>query len=162
MKNPEVLSDPDYDGYVTFYERGENDSESIANQSIKTVSFGGSNNRVDIIRINDGYKCCEKIADYPIITVDKAAELLQSGNYLTSVPYDLKGDEEIGFVELIYRFGIGYETAMPFYRFLVLITEEEFQRDERIYGGYYVPAVREEYLENMPPAISFNGGIIKK
>lgn len=163
MKNPEVLSDPDYDGYVTFYERGENDAESIANQSIKTVSFGGSNNRVDIIRINDGYKCCEKIEDYPIITVDKAAELLQSGNYLTSVPYDLKGDEEIGFVELIYRFGIGYETAMPFYRFLVLIPEEEFQRDERIYGGYYVPAVREEYLENMPqPAISFNGGLIKK
>ena len=87
MKNPQVLADPDFDGHVTFYEKGENDGESLANQSIKTVSFGGNNNMVKYIRINDGYKCCEKIADYPIITLDRAEELLKSGNYLTSVTY---------------------------------------------------------------------------
>ncbi len=163
MKNPEALTDPDYEGYVTFYEKGDSDAESIANQSIRTVSFGGTNNRLTIIRINEGFKCCEKIADYPIIAEEEAEELLKNGNYLTSVPYEIKGDEEIGLVELTYRFGIGYETAMPFYRFLILLPEDEVHRDdgERTYGGYYVPAVRGEYLENMPqPAVIFNGAFI--
>lgn len=163
MENPVVVTDPEYDGYVEFYEKGADDAESIANQSIKHVGFSGTDDgKLGMIRIFEEYKHCEKIADYPIANLEQATELLKSGRYLTSSPYELTGGEEIAFAELTYRSGIGYSCVMPFYRFLVRMSEEYDNEGEEHYAAYYVPAVREEYLGDLDePAISFNGGLIK-
>lgn len=158
-----------YFGAAEFYENGTYPAESIANQSIKHVRFcngSGDDNRLLTITIFDEYTLCKKIADYPIITEEEAEKLLRNGNYLSTIDstlYTLKEDDEIGLVQLTYRSGRGYECIMPFYRFYVRLPGEEFGHKERvdIYGLFYVPAVRGEYLENMPaPAISFNGAMI--
>lgn len=156
-----------YSGTAVFYENGTYPAESIANQSIKKVKFFGHNNRLTVMTIYEEYTVCEKIADYPVITEEEAETLLRNGNYLSTINntmYTLKEDDEIGLTRLTYRSGRGYECIMPFYLFYVQIPEEEFghEKGDLLYGLFYVPAVRSEYLENMPePAISFNGAMIK-
>ena len=157
----------DYSGAAVFYENGTYPAESIANQSIKQVKFFGHNNRLTVMTIFEEYTLCEKIADYPIISEEEAETLLRNGNYLSTIDstmYTLKEDDEIGLSMLTYRSGRGYECVMPFYLFYVQIPEEEFyhEKGDLLYGLFYVPAVRGEYLENMPePQISFNGAMIK-
>lgn len=163
MTDP-VAYKSEYKGYAAFYEKGANAAESLANRSIKRVEFGGENNKLTVISIYEEYTLCEKIADYPIATLEEAEKLLRNGNYLSSVSYDVKEDDEIGLAELTYRSGRGYECVMPFYRFYVKLPEEEFGHEEGDdnYGAFYVPAVRKEYLGNLPEAaISFNGSMIK-
>ena len=160
-----------YSGKADFYENGAYPAEDIANQSIKHVRFCGHNNRLTVMTIFEEYTVCEKIADYPIISEEEAEKLLRNGNYLSTINstingtmYTLKEDDEIGLSMLTYRSGPGYECIMPFYLFYVQIPEEEFghEKGDLLYGLFYVPAVRSEYLENMPePAISFNGAMIK-
>lgn len=156
-----------YTGAADFYENGTYPAEDIANQSIKHVRFIGRNNRLTVMTIYEEYTVCEKIADYPVITEEEAETLLRNGNYLSTINntmYTLKEDDEIGLTRLTYRSGRGYECIMPFYLFYVQIPEEEFghEKGDLLYGLFYVPAVRSEYLENMPePAISFNGAMIK-
>lgn len=167
MNDPVYEKYSEHDGTAEFYENGAYPAESIANQSIKHVQLIGENNRLKIIRIYDEYTLCDKIADYPIITEKEAEKLLRNGNFLSTIDsemYTLKEDDEIGLTMLTYRSGIGYECIMPFYLFYVRLPGEEFghEEGEDIYGLFYVPAVKGEYLENMPdPAISFNGGMIK-
>ena len=168
MKDPVFVMKSPYSGsfsYAEFYEKGETDAESIANQSIKLVTFSGTDDgRLSSIRIWEEYRHCEKIADYPINNLEQAKEQLKNGNCLTSVPYDVTGEEKIGLVELTYRSGSGYSCVMPFYRFYVKLPEEKFEGinpGESLYGAFYVPAVRSEYLEGLDsPAISFNGAMI--
>ena len=91
----------------------------------------------------------QKMGDYPIINTEKAKELLLKGNYITTVPYELPGEKFIAKTELVYRTGAREAYFMPYYCFYVEIPEEE--RDGlKTYGAYYVPAVEEEYLTNMP------------
>lgn len=170
MKDPVFVYEPAYGdsfAYAEFYEKGETDAESIANQSIKHAAFSATTDgRLSDIRIWEEYKHCEKIADYPISNLEQATELLKNGSYLTSSPYELTGEEEIGFVNLTYWSGNGQSGVMPYYRFLIRLPEEELYNDalgEGVYGAYYVPAVRTEYIENLDsPSISFNGAIISK
>ncbi len=77
--------------------------------------------------------------------------MLLSGYYTTSVPYDLPGEEYISKVELIYRTGSYEQNYLPYYRFLVELPEAEREEDHlKDYGAYYVPAVEEAYLTDLP------------
>lgn len=166
MSDPILTEYTKHNGVAAFYEKGAYSAENIANQSIKHVEFLGENNQLTSIIICEEYTLCEKIADYPIITEKDAEKLLRNGNYLSiinSTLYTLKEDDEIGLARLTYLSGAGYECIMPFYLFYVRLPGEEFGNEEGddLYGLFYVPAVRGEYLENMPaPAISFNGSMI--
>lgn len=165
MKEPVFVKGSEYDygelPYAEFYEKGETDAESIANQNIKRVAFYGTEDgRLKIIRIWEEYRHCEKLGDYPISNLEQATELLRNGSYYTNSPYELTGKEEIGFVELTYWSGYKQSCAMPFYCFYVKLPEEEYYNEhfgEGEYGFYYVPAVRGEYLENFDtPTFYFN------
>lgn len=166
MSDPILTEYTEHNGVAAFYEKGAYSAENIANQSIKHVEFLGENNKLTSIIIYEEYTLCEKIADYPIITEKDAEKLLRNGNYLSTINstmYTLKEDDEIGLARLTYLSGTGYECIMPFYLFYVRLPGEEFGNEEGddLYGLFYVPAVRGEYLENMPaPAISFNGAMI--
>ena len=95
----------------------------------------------------------QKLGDYPIITPEAAKELLLAGNYATSVPYAMPGEEHIAKVELVYRTGSHEGIWLPYYRFLVYLPEEEnvaTQYGMKSYGAYYVPAVDGKYIANMP------------
>ncbi len=91
----------------------------------------------------------KKVGDYPIITSKQAEKLLLNGNYITTVPYEMPGAAYVKKVELVYRTGEQEQYYMPYYRFYAEIPELE-EDGMKTYGAYYVPAVRSEYLSNMP------------
>ncbi len=158
MKSPETnISIGDYNIYgeqnydISFYEKDKNIVDSIINYNLKQVSFScNDEGRLWIIRI-DSNACTEKVGDYPIISADKARELLLQGKYVTSVvQWDMPGEEYIARVELVYRNSDRNEFYIPYYRFYIELPEAEREGGMKTYGAYYVPAVKEEYIENMP------------
>ena len=92
----------------------------------------------------------DKVGDYPIISAEEATDLLLNGNYITTVPCSMPGQEYIAGVDLVYRSGKYEEYFMPYYRFYVELPEQEQEDGLKDYGAYYIPAVLAEYLTNMP------------
>ncbi len=150
----------DYNRRYTVYETCGNDVEDILNYNFCSVSFhpvvsNDGNTKLWFIRINNDLSVAEKIDDYPIISVREAKERLLAGNYQTSVPYEMPGEEYIVKVELKYRTGPLEQTLIPYYRFYVLLPEEKRDNELQSYGAYYVPAIADEYIANMPVYDSF-------
>ena len=51
-----------------------------------------------------------------------------------------------------YRTGSREQLLLPYYRFYVRLpdTDMEYADGLQLYGAYYVPAIADAYLENMP------------
>lgn len=146
----------DYDIYgkrsfdYKVYESSGSIVDKILGYSFNSVRFSPNyNGRLSSINIYVT-DLSQKIGDYPIITSEKAKELLLQNKYISSCPYELPGEEYIAKVELVYRNSIHDETLMPYYRFLVELTEQERANGLKDFGAYYVPAVEEKYISNMP------------
>lgn len=90
------------------------------------------------------------MGDYPIISTDEAYELLLEGHSITSVPYAITDTELIGKVELVYRSSNTEKTFLPYYRFYIELPEMRREDGLTDYGAYYVPAIQEEYIRNIP------------
>lgn len=156
MDDPKIsIGMGDYDIYgkqnftIEFYEGSDDPVSAILNYNFANVSFGGTHdNEISIVRIN-AVDLSEKVGDYPIISVSEAHELLIDGAYVTSVPYVMPGKEYIKKAELIYRTAPYEEYYMPYYRFYVELPDEK-RGDMNTYGAYYVPAVKGEYIRDMP------------
>lgn len=103
-----------------------------------------------LIRVNDKLSCAEKIGDYPIISVSEATDMLLDGGYITTVPFEMPGEEYIARVELIYRSQTSENIWMPYYRFLVELPEMAQENGLKNFGAYYVPAVEPEYITGLP------------
>lgn len=103
-----------------------------------------------LIRMYNNLACAEKIGDYPVITPDKARGLLLDGHYTTSVPEEMPGEEYVMKEELVYRVGNAAEIFLPYYRFLVELPGLRQENGLKTYGAYYVPAVEQKYISNMP------------
>lgn len=101
-----------------------------------------------MIRLN-GTLPAEKVGDYPIISPDEATKLLEQKKYLTTVPVEFPGMEYVQRVELMYRGGNNEKTMIPYYRFYVELPDMAEGR-RNLYGGFYVPAVASQYIENTP------------
>lgn len=156
IKNPAIRQRDDYNG-LDVYDTSGDIRQQIVDFSLNHVDLCNYEGELWIIRIYS-YDGCEKIGDYPIISADKAKEMLKEGKYLSSGRRLEEGEEPVR-VEMAYRSGIGYTYVMPFYKFFVELKEFE-DRDGKTYGAYYVPAVREEFIGDMSAQISFNGGMI--
>lgn len=159
MKHPQMnICGGDYSKYDTklqqeyqieFYDKGENDVDAIINYNFNQFAFDCDDNGKFYLASICQPDLSKKMGDYPIINTKKAKELLLKGNYITTVPYKIPGENFIAKVELVYRTGAREEYFMPYYCFYVELPEEE--RDGlKTYGAYYVPAVEKEYLTNMP------------
>jgi len=160
MENPQIdIYGGDYNIYgqqsygIAFFDKGSNDEENLINYNFNRISFvtHGEEDGLWLVRISRP-DLTKKMGDYPIISVEKARELLVNGHYITSVPYELPGESYIAKAELIYRTGEMEEYFMPYYRFYVEIPEQEGMAGEgmKTYGAYYVPAVESTYISNMP------------
>lgn len=111
------------------------------------------------LRYGNLLEAAEKVGDYPIRTESQARKGLLAGDYLTTVPDEFLTEDGITEdiickVELVYQTGNGNEYYAPYYKYYVRLDRfhEIVQNDEMpegldCYGIYYVPAVREEYLE---------------
>lgn len=140
------------------YDAADDPVEQILNYHFRQVSFAPDDEgKLLVIRKMDGLLKAEKIGDYPIISVEKARERLLAGHYQTSVPADFPGADKIAKVELMYRSGSGEEVFLPYYRFYVLLPSgtkgvppEDSETGLKTYGAYYVPALRDDDVKNMP------------
>lgn len=155
--NPQVNifgGDYTYDGKqaysIEFFNAGGSSAQQIVNYNFRRVAFyGDEEGDLSLARI---YRpdLSRKIGDYPIITSAQARKLLAKGKYLTSVPYEMPGLEYVKKTELVYRTGNRETYYMPYYRFYVELPQEEQENGLKTYGAYYVPAVEEAYISNMP------------
>lgn len=129
---------------------GEGDlTQRMLNYHFNTVRFSpdseGNLWLIDFTR----FDLSDKLGDYPIYTVEEAKQRLAEGKYTASGP-NFPDGAEIAKVELIYR-GYGEITIMPYYRFYAELPRELWEQPlngdpMKTYGAYYVPAVREEYI----------------
>ena len=161
FEHPKAISWGDYNIFgelnrsYQVYDASGDDLEDILNYNFRCVSFfPDDNGNLYGIRKNDGLLSAEKLGDYPVISVEEATERLIAGNYQTSVPAAFPGEEYIGKVELVYRSGRLEEVLLPYYRFYVLLPDtmnsSAAEQGLHTYGAYYVPAIAEEYIANMP------------
>lgn len=156
MENPQInIYDGDYNidkrqNYqIGFFDAGKDTVEGIINYNFRQVTFScDDEGKLSQISLNQP-DLSEKTGDYPIITPEEAKAFLMKRNYITTVPYEFPGEDYIAKTELVYRTGAREQYFMPYYRFYVELPEEE--RDGmKTYGVYYVPAVEEKYISNMP------------
>ena len=135
--------------HIEFYDSGD-DISQIINYNFNRVAFYcDDDGKLFLARVFQPDLSSE-VGDYPIITADKAKELLKNGNYITTVPEKLPGLDYVAKVELVYRTGSSEQYFMPYYRFYVELPGMERENGLKTYGAYYVPAVEGEYISNMP------------
>lgn len=155
--NPQVnIYGGDYNIYnqqqyqIEFFDKGNSETEQIINYNFnRTAFYCDDEGKLFLARVYQP-DLSDKVGDYPIITTDKAKKLLAKGNYFTSVPYEMPGKKYINKVELIYRTGEQESYFMPYYRFYVELPEEKRENGLKTYGAYYVPAVEDTYISDMP------------
>ena len=139
--------------HIRFFDGVDDLEERIVNYNFNQVSFilSSEEEGIWLIRIHKP-NLSKKVGDYPIISVEKARELLLDGYFITSVPFGLPEADYIAKAELIYRYGEGEKYYMPYYRFYVEIPEEKGRAFDgaKTYGAYYVPAVESKYLSGLP------------
>ena len=136
--------------YVEFFDGSDNVVEEIVNYNFNRIAFYcDDNGDLFLARIYQP-DLSQKVGDYPIISTSQAKELLLSGNYITSVPYEMPGQDYIAKVELVYRTGRNEDYFMPYYRFYVELPNEERDGGLKTFGAYYVPAVDGSFISNMP------------
>lgn len=95
----------------------------------------------------------EALGEYPLLSQSEAQALLLQGQCLAGAPYAVQSEVDIAAVQLCYR--EGSEVYAPWYRFWVKLPEEAQQNCApgcTVYGAYYVPAVRGEYIAGAPAA----------
>lgn len=135
---------------IEFYDAGGDVETQVVNYNFNRVAFYcDDDGKLFLARVY-GPDLSQKLGDYPVIGTEEAEKLLEAGNYITSVPYEMPGAEYVRKVELIYRTGSHEKTYLPYYRFLVELPEEERPEGMKDYGAYYVPAVEGQYITNMP------------
>lgn len=145
------ISIPKYEREYLLYDAAGGDIEDILNYTYNYIQFAPNDNgNLMLIRLYDSLSCAEKLGDYPTITADEARSMLLNGNYLTSVPYEITDEELVQRVELVYRNSRTEKIFMPYYRFYVELPEMRRDNGLTDYGAYYVPAIKSEYISNMP------------
>ena len=135
---------------VEFYNGSGDITGQILNYNFNRVAFyGDDEGKLFLARVFQP-DLSGVVGDYPIITAGEAKELLKKGNYITTVPEALPGLAYAAKVELIYRAGGTEQYFMPYYRFYAELPDMERENGLKTYGAYYVPAVKGEYISNMP------------
>lgn len=156
MQTPQAdVSGGDYNIYgqqsysVAFFDAAGDETDRILAYNFDRVRFACDDEGKLFVAWVQQPDLSQKVGDYPIITAQQAAELLEEGRYITTVPYEMPGMEYVEKVELVYRTGSQEMYFMPYYRFYVELPQET-EGDMNTYGAYYVPAVSPEYISDMP------------
>lgn len=157
MDNPIVnISGGDFDIYANqhyylyFYEHSDDATQNILNYHFNNVTFYGNEDGELWLARKYYTDLSDVIGNYPIISAKDATDLLEKGNYITTVPQEFESVDNIKKVELIYRNSSHEKTFMPYYRFYVELPDMKLENGLNTYGAYYVPAVEGKYIDNMP------------
>lgn len=140
--------------HISFYKDSDDIVQKIINYNFYKTYFTPNNNgeleHISTVLPDLG----DKIGNYPVISPDKAKELLYDGKYVTSSPTAIKKSDKTAQTELVYRFAPWEKYYIPYYRFFVAEkrtgNESLEKQGFKCYCAYYVPAVEEKYIANMP------------
>ena len=143
--------------FISFYEAGESDIDSIIGYNFKKLTFNLDSNKNIVGFIISAPDISEVAGTYPIITPDEAKDLFVKGHYFgnTRVSKNEAKLERIKRIELVYNNANRAEYFTPFYK-ITVETEYwalyNFEEDPKIktYAEVYVPAIKSEWITNMP------------
>lgn len=133
-----------------------NYSVECARMDLRTGEDGSCS--VYTISKGPGMSGIRYIGDYPVISETEALAMLLRGEYITTVPADLLQDgkiaeDRVDRTELVYRWTGGEEYVQPYYRFYIRLKNgfpAASSEGLSSWGVFYVPAVRTEYLAELP------------
>lgn len=138
-------------GYV-LYDASEDLIQDLLNYSFASVSFS-FNEENDLCEINlyNSLLGAECVAEYPIISLDSAENLLNRGVYLKCFPdtffkNGVMNADDIAGAELVYYSSMD-EYFKPYYRFYIELGYTDSDGNT-LYGDLYVPAIEGKYVEN--------------
>lgn len=120
----------------------------------KAVFYLDDNGRLTSVSIR-GENAYEEVGKYPIISLEEAKKLFSEGKYITASPEKPAEEKSIEKAELVYRSSSADKYIMPYYRFYLEIPTEWTEEGVKTYAAFYVPAIEESYISNMP---LWNGG----
>lgn len=141
-----------------FYDAAGDLTQQIVNYNMNAVEFTCDDSRrlwlIDRNHVEDS----QKVGDYPILTPKEAEAAFDAGDFLTTVPSEyFPQTMKIAKMELIYRTDSRDRYYLPFYRIYAKVSPNfEREYDTETYGVFYVPAVREEFVEFEAEEIHFN------
>ncbi|MCM1055484.1 MAG: hypothetical protein NC394_08185 [Bacteroides sp.] len=164
-----ATKDPDGDN-CCYYIRSEGDSaeQSIVNYNTMNAEFYVNKQGLFLINLGSDMVTSDFVGDYPVISLERARELMLSGSYLKRFPdsYFKEGgalrEEDVKRAELIYL-GDG-DYIQPYYRFYIELGVEAGEEDgyaegTKLYGDVYVPAIEAEYILLGQDTPDFSGSI---
>ncbi len=147
LENPKAYLDPWLVTPDFYSEKAEEIDDFMSYQLGRKVSFLPSieNNvyGMDYNMIDLG----DKVGDYPLMSVEEAKNMMAEEKFITNVPYEYPGVENIRKVELSYFISNYQEYIIPYYEFYVEIPEETKEEGKMSLGLYLVPAIEQEYLD---------------
>lgn len=161
FENPQQSASAVYDEtgnlkwIINGYDNAGDSKDEIINYSMKKMIFEtDETGNLKSIILKDNLSSSEKIDSYPIITSAEAKKLLKKGNYITfDNDNPLPDTKQIENVNLVYLTGNTYETFLPYYSFDIRTQDTDSETSGLAqYATYYVPAVKGEYISNMPNA----------
>ena len=150
-----MISTEEFNRTYRVYDASGDDLEDLLNFNFRCVNFyPNDSGKLSIIRRNNGLLSAEKLGDYPCdhggggrgtVVCRKLSDECSRCIFRRGI--DRQG-----------RTGISYRTVGrnpdAYYRFYVLLPESVYGADDeeglKTYGAYYVPAVAEEYIADMP------------
>lgn len=135
---------------IEFYEGSGGQAQDIVNYNLNQIKFYSDDEGKLFVVWIDRPDLSEKVGDYPIISKEEAVKLLEQGNYVTSVPEEMPGMEYVAKAELKYVASGQTQYAMPYYCFYVEVPSMKMENGLKTYGLYYVPAVEQRYIADMP------------
>lgn len=115
------------------------------------------------VKMYDAIPADSVIGMYPVIDEETAFDKLMNGDYVTSVwveGYLPDGftENDITFCGVEYRRTSDYQYWIPYYRYLIKLNHNNSNIPDNLdeYGGFYVPAVKSEYISNIDIQTAFN------
>ncbi len=163
-ENPEgELKGECYNRNYYIYEGSDDAFTNLYNYNFKNAMFcsmSDEKNKLWLIWVGDESDTMECEGIYPAIDYEAAKDKLLSGDYVTTYRPDYEITEDmVKYCELTYHRTAGREPYnLPYYRFLIEIQDFEIEEIPELnnYLAVYVPAVEEEYIEEINTKVRFN------
>lgn len=162
-ENPTVKNVSNQNGLssYTIYDASDDLIQNMLNYSFASVSFSfNENNELYDINMNNSLLGAECVAEYPIISLEEARQLLNRGCYIKRFPDTFFKDgikmdtNDIVGVELVY-YDSPDEYFKPYYRFYIELGYAPYENT--VYGDLYVPAIEGKYVEGGYSTPDFTG-----
>lgn len=144
---------------VYAYEESDDVTQAMLNCCFSYVFAGpDGDNHIGHLRKFSDLSHLQKLADYPLISVDEAKASLLDGKYETSFwnsnDADMSGYPIVR-VDLLYRSEMLCSHYLPYYRFM--LETKQLDNGCKGYMFCYVPAISQDFIVRMEPMTGHSG-----